>query len=90
MFAKGRIVTGARSQVLQVPRNAVGAFDMQAKKGSLFVVENGIVRKREIVSGVVNGDKVEIVSGLKPGEQFVIRGGFNLKDGDTVAVAAAK
>jgi multidrug efflux pump subunit AcrA (membrane-fusion protein) len=67
-----------------------GAFDPQAKKGSLFVVENRIVRKREIVSGAVNGDMVEIASGLKPGEQYVVRGGFNLKDGDTVAVAAAK
>jgi membrane fusion protein, multidrug efflux system len=90
LFAKGRIVTGVRSQVLQVPRSAVGAFDLQAKKGSLFVVENGVARMREIQSGSVNGDMIEIVSGLKPGEQYVVRGGFNLKAGDTVAVAAAK
>ncbi len=90
LFAKGRIVIGARSQVLQVPRSAVDAFDTQAKKGSLFVVENGVVRNREILSGVVNGDMVEIVSGLKAGEQYVIRGGFNLKEGDKVAVAASK
>lgn len=90
LFAKGRIVTGVRPQVLQVPRSAIGSFDMQAKKGSMFVVENGAVRKRDIVSGVVNGDMVEIASGVKPGEQYVIRGGFNLKDGDKVAVAATK
>lgn len=88
MFAKGCIITGTRTQVLQVPRSAVGAFDLQAKKGSLFIVGNGVVRKREILSGAVTGDMVEIVSGLKPGEQYVIRGGFNLKDGDKVAVAA--
>ncbi len=90
LFAKGRIVTGARSQVLQVPRSAVGAFDLQAKKGSLFVVENGVARAREVLSGAVNGDMIEISSGLKPGEQYVVRGGFNLKDGDKVAVAAAQ
>ncbi len=90
MFVKGRIITGTRSQVLQVPRSAVGSFDMQVKKGSLFVVEGGIVRKREILSGVVNGDMVEIVSGLKPGEQYIIRGGFNVKDGDKVTVTATK
>jgi RND family efflux transporter MFP subunit len=89
LFAKGRIVTGARAQVLQVPRSALGAFDLQAKKGSMFVVENGVARKREILSGVVNGDMVEIASGLKPGEQYVVRGGFNLKDGDKVAVASS-
>jgi RND family efflux transporter MFP subunit len=90
LFAKGRIVTGVRAEVLQVPRSAVGTFDIQAKKGSLFVVANGVVRKRDIVSGSVNGDKIEIVSGIRLGEQYVVRGGFNLKDGDKVAVAAAK
>jgi RND family efflux transporter MFP subunit len=88
LFAKGRIVTGNRPDVLQVPRSAINAFDVQAKKGSLFVAENGIVRKRDITSGSVTGDMVEIVSGLKAGEQYVIRGGFNLKDGDKIAVAA--
>ncbi|MFA7403603.1 MAG: efflux RND transporter periplasmic adaptor subunit [Pelobacteraceae bacterium] len=87
LFAKGRIVTGTRSQVLQVPRSAIAAFDTVAKKGSLFIVENGAVRKRDILSGSVNGDMVEVASGLKPGEQYVVRGGFNLKDGDKVAVA---
>jgi RND family efflux transporter MFP subunit len=90
LFAKGRIITGIRSEVLQVPRSAIGSFDTQEKKGSMFIVENGLVRKREIQSGAVNGDMVEIVSGLKSGEQYVVRGGFNLKDGDKVAVAAAK
>ena len=90
LFVKGRIVTGVRSQVLQVPRSAVGAFDLQAKKGNLFVVVNGIARTREILSGAVNGEMIEIASGLKPGEQYVVRGGFNLKDGDRVAVASSK
>jgi len=90
MFTKGCIITGKRSQVLQVPRSAIDAFDMQAKKGSLFIVETGAVHKREIQSGAVTGDMVEIISGLKSGEQYVVRGGFNLKDGDKVAVAATK
>ncbi|OGU15212.1 MAG: efflux transporter periplasmic adaptor subunit [Geobacteraceae bacterium GWC2_53_11] len=87
LFAKGRIVTGSRSQVLQVPRSAINGFDTVAKKGSLYITENGTVHKRDIVSGSVNGDMVEITSGLKAGEQYVVRGGFNLKDGDKVAVA---
>ena len=86
LFAKGRIVAGIRSQVLQVPRSAIGAFDTQMKKGSLFVVENGTARKREILTGAVTGDMVEVASGLKAGEQFVVRGGFNLKDGERILV----
>ncbi|OGU00152.1 MAG: efflux transporter periplasmic adaptor subunit [Geobacteraceae bacterium GWB2_52_12] len=90
LFAKGRIVTGVRSKVLQVPRSSVNAFDATAKKGSLFVLENGAALKRDIQIGVVNGDMVEITSGLKAGEQYVVRGGFNLKDGDKVSVATVK
>jgi RND family efflux transporter MFP subunit len=89
LFAKGRIITGTRSQVLQVPRSAINAFDTVAKKGSLFIVENGTARKRDVTTGAVTGEQVEIASGLKSGEQYVIRGGFNLKDGDRVAVAGA-
>ena len=90
LFAKGRIITGNRSQILQVPRSAIGNFDLQAKKGNMFIVENGVVHTRAIVSSAVSGDMVEISSGLKMGEQYVVRGGFNLKDGDKVAVAVTK
>jgi RND family efflux transporter MFP subunit len=90
LFAKGRIVTGTRPQVLQVPRSAIGAFDVQAKKGVIFVADNGVVHKRDVQSGVISGDMVEVMSGLKAGEQYVVRGGFNLKEGDRIAVGSVK
>ena len=36
---------------------------------------------------LANGERIEIVSGLKAGQRYVVRGGFNLKDGDKVVVA---
>lgn len=87
VFAKGRIITGKRAAVLQVPRSAVTALDLSAGKGVLYVVEKGIARRREITTGVSNGDLLEVSKGLAAGEQYVIRGGFNLKDGDSVIVA---
>jgi RND family efflux transporter MFP subunit len=89
LFAKGRIVTGKRSNVLQVPRSAVGGLDLAAGKGTLFVVENGLARRRDIRTAMVSGEMVEVVAGLRQGEQYVVRGGFNLKDGDRVAATAA-
>jgi RND family efflux transporter MFP subunit len=89
LFAKGRIVTGRRSGVLQVPRNTVAGLDLAAKRGSLFVVANGASQKRDIQTGAVNGDMVEITTGLNAGEQYVVRGGFNLKNGDRVTQAGA-
>jgi multidrug efflux pump subunit AcrA (membrane-fusion protein) len=86
LFAKGRIITGTRGDVLQIPRSAIDRFDLAARKGSLFVVNNGLARIREITTGSINGEKVEILTGLKKGEQYVVRGGFSLKDGDRVSM----
>lgn len=87
LFAKGKIVTGSRKEVVQVPRGTLSGLDLEKHTGSLFVVENGVARKREVVTGTVSGELVEIASGLKAGEQLVSRGGFNIKDGDKVLVA---
>jgi len=89
LFAKGKIVTGSRKGVIQVPRGTLAGLDLEKRSGSLFVVENGVARKREVATGAVSGDQVEISSGLKGGEQLVSRGGFNIKDGDRVLVANA-
>lgn len=88
LFAKGRIITGRRSEVLQIPRSAIDRFNLTARTGSVYVVQNGIAHMRAITTGSVTGEQVEVVSGLKSGEQYVVRGGFNLKEGDTVTVAA--
>lgn len=88
LFAKGNIVTGKRSGVLQVPRSAVGGLDLAAGKGTLFVVENGLARRRDIRTATASGEMVEVAAGLRQGEQYVVRGGFNLKDGDRVALTA--
>jgi membrane fusion protein, multidrug efflux system len=87
LFAKGKIVTGSRRGVIQVPRGTLSALDLEKRTGSLFVVEGGVARRREVATGAVSGELVEIASGLRAGEQLVSRGGFNIKDGDKVSVA---
>ena len=90
LFAKGHIVTGRRSNVLMVPRSVIDGLDLTAKKGSLFLIESGMARRSSVVTGTVNGEQIEIVSGLKAGQHYVVRGGFNLKNGDKVMVSAKK
>jgi len=87
LFAKGRIVIGKRNAVLQVPRSAIDGLDLTTNKGSLFTIENGVARRRAVITGTANGERIEIVTGLKPGQRYVVRGGFNLKDGDKVVVS---
>ncbi len=87
LFVKGRIITGSRSRVLQVPRAVLGSWDTNARSAGIFVADGQTARRRTVKTGAVSGDLVEITEGLKPGEQYVARGGFTLRDGDRIAVA---
>ena len=86
LFVRGRIETGLRAAVLQVPRAALLAWDLQAGTGELFVVEGGVARRRVVKTGAAAGDAVEVREGLSAGEKVATRGAFNLRDGDRVQV----
>ena len=89
LFAKGRIVTGGRKGVVQVPRPALLSWNVAARKAEVFVIDNNVARRRGVTTGAVQGDRVEIPSGLRPGESVATRGAFLLSDGDPVKAAAA-
>jgi len=87
LFAKGEIITGERKNVLLIPRSAINELDLAAHRGVVQLINNGSASKKEIKTGSVSGDLVEVVSGVKPGDEYVVRGGFNLRDGDRVTIA---
>ena len=86
LFIKGRMITGKRTDILRVPRTALLSWDVAEKKGDVFVVERETAIRRTVQTGSVMGDFVQVTSGLSPGEPVVVRGGFNLKDGDRVSI----
>ncbi|MFB2834173.1 efflux RND transporter periplasmic adaptor subunit [Floridanema evergladense] len=57
-------------------------------QGTIFVVtaegREGKVTARPVVLGDRANSKVEVISGLQPGERFVVRSGRPIKDGDAV------
>jgi membrane fusion protein, multidrug efflux system len=73
------------NDVLLLPVAAVlGAQGSQA----VFVVdEDGVATRRAVYTGLTSQGRVEIVSGLTEGEQVVVIGNNNLRDGMTVRVA---
>ncbi len=75
----GRVrVPLAETGILTVPQQAVvrrGQLEM------LFLDRNGRAEMRLVRSGRVFGDRVEIVSGLEPGERVVVEGASSLRDG---------
>jgi membrane fusion protein, multidrug efflux system len=86
MFVEGQIVIRERPDVLQIPRGALITWDMDAHSAEIYVVEKGVIRRRTVETGAVRQDRVEIVKGLKTGEQVVSAGGFNVTDGAAVNV----
>ncbi len=86
LFAKGRIIAGTRRGVLQMPRTGLLSWDVVKKQADVFVLNGDKVQRRTIQTGAVSTDFVEVASGLAADNEIVTRGGFNLKDGDTVRV----
>ena len=86
LFVKGRIITGQRRNVLQIPRSALLSWDVGAKKGEVFAVDRDLAQRKIIQTGSFSGDWIEVVSGLQPGEPVITRGGFNVKNGDRVKI----
>ncbi len=90
LFVQGKIIIDERKNVLQVPRNALVNWDLNTKKASLFIVDNGAAKTRDVIVGVTTGDMVEITSGIAAGDQVICRGGFNIKDGDKIRLNGGK
>ena len=89
-FAKGHIVVARRSGVLQVPREALLDWKLEARTANVFVIRDGKADRASVTTGAAGAGLVEIVSGLQAGDRVVTRGGFALRPGDRVTVTRAE
>lgn len=87
LFVQGRIVTGKREGVILIPREALLGWDVAGKKAKLFIVEADRAKSREVRTGQATEGRVEITAGLKAAETYVVRGAFNVKEGDKLLIA---
>ena len=72
---------------LIIPAQAVVA-DEEGKKSVMVVGSDGAAHKREVETGIQSAASVQIVTGLKPGEQVVTVGAYGLPDNTKVKVEA--
>jgi HlyD family secretion protein len=79
-FASGEVDLATRDGV-GAPATAV---NREGDAGVALVVADGKVEARKVVVGIVEGDEIEILSGVKPGELLVARAASFLRPGDRV------
>lgn len=83
MFGRITFVSMARGETLSIPREAlVGSV----KNPQVFVVENSLAKRRDLVVGDVVGTNVAVLQGLSRDETIVVNGQNNLKDSVTVEI----
>jgi membrane fusion protein (multidrug efflux system) len=86
MYAQVKVVLGERRALL-VPRQAVIRAPGTGN-WFVFAVADGKARQINVKTGPAFDDKREIISGLRPGQEIVVRGGSLLQDGVPVKNAA--
>jgi len=74
-FLEMTILTNRKANTIAVPRNAVGEF-----KGadSVWVIEDNQAQRRQVETGMISGDRIEITQGLKESDRVIISGDSRL------------
>lgn len=81
MTARVRAVLARREGVVTVP---VEAVVRRGGRAVVFVVEGDVARERSVTTGLSDGRRVEVRTGLRPGERVVVAGQDALRDGVAV------
>ncbi len=89
----GRLADGQTATVhipLGKPRDVItvhkDGVNRAGEQTSVYVVEDGVATVRPVALGEALGSRFEVLSGLAPGEQVVVRGNERLRPGDRVRV----
>jgi len=76
-------VVDVEKDTVIVPREAV--LTVQGEQ-SVYIVEDGLARRRPVALGLENGTLVSVRQGVSPGEQVVVRGQHYLQEAARVTV----
>lgn len=84
MFADVSVLAAERQDATIIPRDAL--VQLNDGQQAVYVVEAGQAQQRQVEVGISDGQRIEILSGLQPGEVVVVAGQPNLVDGVKVEV----
>lgn len=80
MFAAAEVIVQTRKSIA-VPVSAIGGG---AEGATVLRFEDGAVSQVAVAVGIRDGDSVEIVGGLAPGDMVVAKAGAFVRDGDRI------
>lgn len=80
MFVNARIVVQKKMAVV-LP---VSAVSVSASDATVLKVDNGSVRATSVTTGIEAGGRIEIVDGVKPGDEVVAKAGAFVRNGDRI------
>ena len=85
MVAKVRLLREIKSNAIVVSENIVQLVDRD--RSIVYVENNGIAEERNLKLGGRQGNMVEVLEGLKPGDRLIVAGYQKLVNGTPVIVA---
>ena len=77
------VTVGERDNVAYVPYDAITGGNADPR---VFVVNGNIAKLRSVETGMQSADRIEIISGLQPGEIVLTYGHANLEDGAKIKI----
>lgn len=83
MFGRVTFTSLSQREALVIPREALLG---SVKAAQVFVAENGVAKLRRITVGREAGKYLEVIDGLREGEELIVSGQNNLRDGYAINV----
>ena len=87
MFTRVELTT---TEYKNVPLIPIEAIVKEADETFVYVVDNGKAVKKKVETGITDGVKIQIVSGLNPGDEFIMAGKYTLREGMDVTIAGER
>jgi membrane fusion protein (multidrug efflux system) len=85
MFGRVRIVYDTHQNAMMIPKNAVMTEDGNS---SVYVISNKLAYRRNLSTGYVNGNSIEVLDGLSPSDTVVTVGQSSLQDSALVEIVS--
>jgi len=77
LYAKVKLLVSAHENVIMVPESAI---ESRGNQEYVYRVEDGKARYTVVKTGGRNGEKVEVLAGLKPGQTVIVAGQMKVQD----------